>query len=303
MAVTDIGVLSLVKMTTPALTVAGIVGQDVGFGIQAVAEGSDGAVDPTFVCVMNQNPSIGFSTRHVAVALAGCGISGCEIAGLDTYFQKVAKYGTRTGGATSLKFSIATGMMYPVRISARHNQDAEITYRAIALSTDGLIAPVVLSATGTMPSGSGISEKFTAGPVKINGAAVAVESIDIDFGIQVSVEGSDGGPFPTFSAVMARNPIIRVRTPDRLASNVLGLSGAAQGATDSVVYLRKLAKNGTRTADATAEHISFTIDDGMMYCSDITNRHGQRIGTEIVIHPIYDGSIAILVIDPACAIA
>ena len=84
---------------------------------------------------------------------------------------------------------------------------------------------------------------------------------------------------------------------------MLGLSGAAQGATDSVVYLRKLAKNGTRTADATAEHISFTIDDGMMYCSDITNRHGQRIGTEIVIHPIYDGSIAILVIDPACAIA
>jgi len=302
MAVTDIGTLSLVDMTTPDLTIGGIVSQEVSPGIQAAAESSDGEVDARFVSIMSQDFRIGFSSRHLAVCLAGIGISGAEMADLDTYFQKIAKYGTRTGGAANLQIRAATGMIYPVAISARHNDAAIISYMAVPLSTDGSTAPVALNNNVAIPAGGGISEKFTAGGVSINGAAVAVESIDVAFGLQVAVEASDGHVFPTFASIMSRQPIITVRTMDRLALNTLGISGAAQGATDSVVYFRKVAANGTRVADATAEHVKISIDDGLIHCGAINNRHGQRIGTEITILPVYDGTNAILVINAASAI-
>ena len=77
----------------------------------------------------------------------------------------------------------------------------------------------------------------------------------------------------------------------------LGLSGAAQTATNSVVYLRKLDAGGTRVADDGSEHISFAVDDGRVSVTGVTGPHGQTLGADVRISPTYDGVAAIFAID------
>ena len=102
---------------------------------------------------------------------------------------------------------------------------------------------------------------------------------------------------------MGRQPSITIRTAEALALNTFGLAGTAQGVTDSVVYFRKKDEGGTVVANATEEHISFTVDEGIITVDDVTGPHGDILGSQVVITPTYDGTNAIMAIDTTAAIA
>jgi hypothetical protein len=113
---------------------------------------------------------------------------------------------------------------------------------------------------------------------------------------------ADGHPWAMFIAIAERRPMIRIQTSEVLALNTFGLTGAAQGANDSVVYLRKIEEGGTRVADDTAEHISFTIDEGHIITGPIHGSQGQNLGTEVVITPTYDGTHDVIAISTTAQI-
>ena len=281
---------------------------NVDTAINEILEGADGMVDPTFVAVQSQSPKVGFTSTKLATALAKCGISGLAISadadedGAEFWFQKVAEGGTRTSGSNHLKMTMKKGLLVPRSLSAPNDGIANLTFEALAVY-DLTNDPIVIATSQSLEGTPVVDELFTCGPVEINGVALAgIQEITIDFGITELIEGADGQVWPTFVGIMTRRPVITIRTLDVLSLNTFGLSGKAQGATDSKIYLRKIAEGGTRVADATEEHISFAIDEGRIMVNTISGGHDAPQMSEVKITPSYDGSNDIMVINTATAI-
>jgi len=281
----------------------------VSTGIAQILAGSDGAVDPTYVAVGAQAPAMSWTTSAIATVLGNLGISGLAIAadvdelGLEAWFQKITEGGTRTAGSNHVLMTMKEGIIVPRVLNAPHGGVATLAMEAIA-TWDGTNDPIVIATSQALTGSPTVGELFTCGQVDINGTTLeAVQNITIDFGLQVFAQGSDGLVWPTFAGIMSRTPTITIRTLDAISLSTFGLSGAAQAATASLIYLRKIAEGGTRVADATAEHIKFTVEEGRIQVDAVQGSHGQPLGSDITITPTYDGSNAIMGIDTASAIA
>jgi len=262
-----------------------------------IIDANSGDVDPRYAAVMSVSPVLSFMTRTIT-ALSSFGIAGAEVTTAVAWLQQLVKYGTRN--ATSKKLTIATGFCVPRSLSVSQGQAAELSMDIVALSSDGTTAPVA-AGTGTMATNP-TPLAWTLGPIQVNDQAYDVVSMTIDFGLDVTVEGSEGNVYPTFATLMSRNPSVQFTAKDVDFRTAVGFDGLAQGATDSVFYLRKMEQNGKRVADGTAEHIKFTIDDGLFRIDTINAPHGERALTEIALTPISDGTNAIIVVDTASAI-
>jgi len=291
------GTIGLVNIGTPSVKIGGISDSRLSTGLARVIEGADGAVDPNYVSVMDVRPTLTFTTRQLT-ALASAGISGATLAAFDAWYQTLLAYGTRH--ATSKKLSIAQGFLVPRTLTAREGAFAELVMEAIAISTDGIVNPATFG-TGSMPA-EPTAVRWTIGPVSLNGSSFIAESVTVDFGLSVEVEASDGHAYPTFASIMTRQPTIRISSKEFDAGSTFGVPGTAQSATDSVISFRKLAHGGTRVADETAEHVTITVDDGLISFETFGASQGQRAITELVLTPTYDGTAAIMVLDTAAAI-
>ena len=276
--------------------------------INALLLGSDGAVDPTYVAVMSQSPSMALSTSALATVLAACGISGLSVVadadefGADFYLQKLLEGGTRAVGNSHLRMRSSKGMLIPLSLTASQGALATLSMSYVPIF-DGTLDPVVISNIAPLVGAPAVGEAFTLGPVYVNGAQVeGVQSVTINFGISLEVIGSDGGVWPTFVSIGSRRPTISVETTDASILNTFGLTGAAQAATDSAVYFTKMAEGSTRVADLTAEHISFTVDAGHIGVGAISATHPGRASAGLTITPTYDGTNAIIAISTATAL-
>lgn len=312
MAITDEYTLYAININKTAdVLLKQIVSQSMSAGLRKIIEASDGEVDPRYVAVMDQRPTMGFSTTDIKTALDLAGISGHEIdvddgaqGALEMFFQKLAEGGTRAGAGNHMKLAVNEGILIPVTLSASQGGRATLTYLCVC-TYDGTNNPIVIAISQDLAAGTpGTAVLWTLGPIELNGTLVnGIVDVSINFGIDLRIDASDGEHWARFVAIMNRQPSVSFSTPDVGLFNTLGLSGAAQGATDSLVYLRKLAEGSTRVADATAEHIKITVDEGHINVEDITTEHGQRAGVTGIITPTYDGTNAILAIDTAAAIA
>ncbi|HUV11130.1 MAG TPA: hypothetical protein VMX12_09135 [Acidimicrobiia bacterium] len=280
----------------------------ISTGLSRIMQRGDGDVDPTYVSIMSQRPMFGFTTTALATALGSCGIGGAEIdngtyPGIECWFQAMSEGGVRATGSSHFKMTGAQGILVPRSIQAAQDGVATVAFEAI-LTYDGSHEPIVFATSQALSGSPSVGELFTVGPVSINGAALtAIQGITVDPGISLITAAGDGDVWPTYVAIQSRDPSIRVSTTDVTALSTYGLDGTAQGATDSVVFFRKLAEGGTRTAEATAEHISITVDDGMITVENASVSQDGVASGDLVITPSYDGSNAIIAISAAAAIA
>lgn len=286
--------------------------QNLDPAIQEILSAGSGQVDPTHVAVMSQNPRIAFSTTALATMLAevtsGFFINGIKIDsdgthdGAELWFQKLAKGGTRTAGANHIKMTVNEGLLLPRSISAMQGQVASLAMDLLA-GYDGTNDPIVIAAAQALEGTPAVGELFTLGPVSINGVDLdGVQGVRLDTGLQEVALGGSGQVWPTFLGIMSRQPLITITTLDVSVLSTYGLSGTAQSATDSKIYLRKIAEGGARVADATAQHLSFTIDEGHIRVRSIGGGHGAPQAAQLEIRPTYDGDNAILVMSAATAI-
>lgn len=280
--------------------------------IQEILQDSDGIVDPTFLATMYQDPRIRFSSSDLATVLAigsskvlinGILIDADEThAGAEYWFQKIAEGGTRASGSTHIKMTVKEGLLLLRSIQAAQGGVAQMTFEQL-IAYDGTNAPIVVAGSQALSGTPRVTNLHTLGPVVINGTRLeGIQDINIDTGIREVVQGADGLEFPTYLAIMQRQPLIVIRTTEVVSLSTFGISGAAQGATDSVIYFRKLAEGGTRVAEATAEHISLSVDAGMIRVRDIGGAHGQPQMCQIEIRPTWDGTNDIIVVNAATAI-
>ena len=273
-------------------------------GLEPFVLAADGGVDPTFAAAGTVQPRVTFGTTAIATALGSIGISGLAISSSATFFfQKYASGGTRATGTSHVKMAATQGMVLPRTLTAATDTPAEISYETICLA-DGANAPVLITTGQALTGSPTVGELFVAGPVSINGTDLdAVRNINIDFGLQELVLGGDGETYPTFAAIQTRMPKITIDILDADYMATLGVAGLAQNITDSEVYLRKVAKGGTRVADATLEHVKFTVDDGRMTIFEGSADEAGEAVIQVEITPVFDGTNDIMAIDTAAAIS
>jgi hypothetical protein len=271
-------------------------------GLNELVQGASGQVYRTFAALMSAAPRFNGATSQLKTFLAKVGVEGL-VGAADLYAQLAdIATGKRSSGSGHEKFAIATGLILPRQLTVGQNRPARITFDVIGVNAAGTTNPAVRS-TAAMPALTGVSELFTLGPVKVNGVAYeGVQDLTIDFGLTEQVHQGSGAIYPQLVFLAEIAPRITIRTDDAGLIAALTVEGLAQSASDSVIYLRKLAQDGIRVADDVAEHISLTIDEGRWSPSEKSGTHpgGQTAG--FTMQPTYDGLALPLVLNSAVKI-
>lgn len=290
--------------TTPAVLVDQIQSQDIDPALTELIESGDGAVDDLYAAVGRSEALVTFETTAIAAALAAAGIDGYAITDeIQLHFRKNAEDGTRATGSNHLMVGIASGMIIPTRFTAQGDQASRITMQIVPRdSAGGGTNPITVTASQPLTGSPTVDELFVVGPGTFNGTALNnVQSLDIDFGINVHRGFKDGHAYPTHNHILSRRPSITVGTNDAAVMVSPGLSGTAISSTTEF-YLRKVAEGAVRVADATAEHIKFVIAQGRLHAMQNRGQQGQVADFQLKATPTYDGSNDVVAINTATAI-
>lgn len=275
--------------------VSGVQSVDYDMGLGEITLSGDGSVDPTFTMLASQVPMIGFRTTQVSAVLNAVWPNGFGITGgnfFRTWLQRAAEGGTRTSGAAHIKAEVSEGIIVPRSLSARLNGVATID-AAVHATYDGTNAPIVFTASSALSGTPAVSKAFIPGPIKINGTTITqIESFGIEFGFSLFKQHDNDakGYWPTMVAIKERRPSIRFTTHDMAALTTLGLSGAAQGATDSLFYLRGMQQGTVTYADDQSQHIKCSLDEGSIRVAGINANHPDGAMASVIVTPVWDGT-------------
>lgn len=270
------------------------------------------SVFSTYSYITAADPVIEFATAKIAHLLTTIGLKGWKIDdtgggknGLEYYWQARDQGGDLQSGSNHMQGIASRGILIPVTIEASLDDEAARLNCRHVLGWDGTNDPIVYTDSQALPGSPAIDESFGLGPVKLNGTEiVGIQSVTIDFGFQVNARrgGGQTKPWPTFVSIISARPTLRIRFLDTAKLATYGFGATKQTATDSVIYLAKWEQGQDRLADATAEHISFTIDEGMFWVEEETSDLEGDQESTLVIAPDYDGTNDALVADYATAI-
>ncbi len=286
--------------------IGGITQQEGGINSEITQEPTSGEVTTRFQAINAQNPAASFTTMAIQDALDAIGQNGLAIPlpaapGIDFFAQKHAEGGTRAAGAVHRRYRFAEGIVIPRSLSVDHQGDASLNYDLIA-TFDGTNDPLVESDTITLPTGLTDNERFTIGPVTIESVLLTqIKSFQIDFGINVEVEGGDSDIFPTFVSIKTIQPVLTLTGIDVewLKSDKIPRSGKCVTHANTKIFLRK-RKCPSFVADNVAEHIKITAE-GLAHVTNAFS--GDPVGATIVMPMKFDGTNLPMVINTASIIS
>lgn len=303
MAVPKVFKLSAIVINSTQINVLDNANLDPEF--EMAMERAAGEVSPSHVAIMSMAPSISFRTKEVAKVLGVvspltglCFPTGTVVC----YFAQKGKCAPTLGNGNHVSATFTSGLVVVESISADQAGDAVLEGKIYAIwdETDPIVQ---FSNSANLPSNITVSEKFTLGPVNINGTAIDdVQSVRWEFSPQVERTSATGQAYPTMVNLETISPVVRVGILDasRLNTYVLGL---AQSASATNSYLRKLANMGSRVADGTAQHVklSFASSQGMHVWGPYGGSNSQHTRGELILYPI-GGTNPIATISAASAI-
>jgi len=224
-----------------------------------------GDVDPAFTGVMEAEPSTSISSYDVAGVVGIFGVVGASVSSgtVTLPFSRRAAGSTFAGTTSHFTVTGANAFGYPTSYTASQGQDASANVDIMFLSTNGLAAPLS-SATGATLSANAYNVAYSLGPATIDGTQVnEITSITVNPGLTVETRKYDGSVYPTVCVITQRNPTIELTVAKFDEIDTYGPMFVTNDSIDAVAYFRKCVDGSTRVADATAEHIAFTLSDGI----------------------------------------
>ena len=293
-----------------ATVLGGITEQSVIPDSQIGGDGADDELYTRMRYLVAQNFAPTFSTLSIAAALTlTSGASVASLAdmsgGLSFYAQKHEDGAARGSGSVHRKFTFAKGLLVPQTLSCQHQGDASLSFSVPATSSDGTTCPLVITDSSALAAIANNEERFTLGPIDVAGVTLTgVRSLQINFGIEITVDGADSDLYPTHASAKMIAPVITLSGVDAewvKAANI-PIGGTPATHANTAIYLRKRADGGTFVADATEEHVEITAA-GYVVARNIFQGSGTDDGTvELELSTVYDGSNAPLVIDTTAAL-
>ncbi len=289
MTVSKIFRLDKVAFNTNAVEIMHVSQADWSTQIETLTNRGAGEVHPNFRATINQQPQITFSTPELDKILGdlSCGVAGVTFTDCDTYWKEGTATGSTARATTNHKdLSIAEGVLHWTNIRLPNNGQAEIDC-VVGATYDGVNAPIVHTGSVALPTHITPGDHFVCGPVAINGTTIdGVQEISISSGVQLQMLSGDGEVYPTFLYVEMTEPQITIRTFDATNWDDLGLTGVAlNGSNGATFYARKIAANGQRVANGTAEHISFVVANGRAIPQTSSGQGSSPITDTLLIEP------------------
>lgn len=270
-----------------------------------------GQFSPSFAGVSEVDPEVTFDTTEISrfltavPVLTGLAINtGLTYTGAEIYYEGKADMGGRVGALLSLKHAAVKSMLVGRTITVEQRGEARLSATLMALSADGTTIPLTTVDLVTAPNPIYATEKFTLGPVVINGTTInSVVGVTIDFGLEIVASGESGESFPKFCTINKLEPKITIRTTDLSLISAFPFTGTnlASGAT---VYLRKFQQSSVVYPNASAQHISFTLpsSQGIALPGAGSGSGAADATLEIDMRPLA-GASAMITVNPATAIA
>ncbi len=274
---------------------------------QVLAEATAGEPWARFTALVGQEPESTFSTYAINAALDLIGLTGSNIGdltnGLIFHAQKKLAGGVRGGAGTHRKMVVNDGLVVPQTLSVSHRGNASLTYRVVTIY-DGSNDPIVLTESQNLPAAPNDLTRFTLGQTTIANVTIDQKlQLDIDFGIELDIEAADSDLWPTHVGIKAINPKLTFRGTDGewFKAGNIPLIGKVGTHANSISYLRKRSQTGF-VADATVEHIKFTVD-GYAHLGPIFDAQGNETAeTGLIFETEYDGTNNPITIDTTSAI-
>lgn len=261
-------------------------------------------VDTVFAAQTQIAPIGSFETPALSAAHSLVPIeSGAAIASAKFYFAKLLQGETVAGSGSHYEMDLNDCLAICRRIRAQQGQEASAEFEFIA-TYDGSNLPLSVSAAASLPTYSGTPEKYTLGPVYVGSTMIESQNVEFDTGIEVVAEGHSGQGYPSLAAIAARRPAVTVQTHDLSEITDAILAGAeAGGGLETVVFFRALSNAGGPVADATTSHMSLTFEMELETAGSVSGDEASAAQGELMIHPIFDGTNAIVTVATGVAIA
>lgn len=314
MPITDLFSLACININTVGagdIVLDQIKDQSVQARVTEFLDYGDGVIDPSIAAILSQDPILRATTGGIAKALAKVAMSGLEITadedepGVEFYLVKRAKTGGAASGSVHEKHVLTQGVIVPTTIDASLD-GAAMSMEFHAESSDGITSPYGTPSQAAYALSQGTAEAFVVGPAKIDSITVqGVKRCTYNFGLGVIKEWADGDPFPTWCGINMRRPVITIETVDATVLRTIGIGGHSI-TSSAVSYLRKVSPGGTRVADGTEEHISFSAAGGLVVVTDVSAQHQREIQPAVAridIYPHKTVGADLLVIDTTAAIS
>lgn len=267
------------KITGP-VALSEVTQRKINSGIKSMIETPAGHTHPMFRSNQEQMPVIEFGTPELATLLAAAPLMGGVISGTPLVaWLKKASTGSNVARATTqhAKVTVNLGFFHWTSISLPSNGRGEANC-VVTASYDGTNDPLVY-ATGVALSGNlTATEYFCGGPVYVNGSQIpGVKSINIDSGIELVNETSDGEVWPTFVGLQMTKPSVTITTKENVWGT-LGLQGLALDGTNGLKFFAKKYSSTARVANATTSHIKFQAIDGFGILQDEDGSNSDTLG-------------------------
>lgn len=299
---------------TADVKIGGITAISMPTGTELQNEPASGEIAARFQTVTAQKHAPTFTTKAIGTALAKLGTQGWLMTSglsLDMYMQKWAAGAGRTSGATHKKVSYNSGLVIPESLSVSHGDDASLSC-AGHITFDGTTSPAVETDNVVLETGFVEDERYGMGAVTVAGISIAnVKSIELNFGLEVVTDGSDGDFWDTFVGLRAIQPILTIRTMDvALGEEAKFPIGKYTTATElsevgklcthanTNFRLRKRDDSGYE-AKAGAVHPKFTMA-GYAHVENVIDASGNEAGeSTLIVTSFNDGTLDPLVYSAA----
>lgn len=265
-----------------AVIVTGIRSSRLSPSINYQREITTGNAWAHFGSIYGASPMGNFSTLDVSRCGAAIGLQGAKLLTTDpltgcTFFgRKKAAGGVRVAQGTEehVAFTAIDGIAFLRSITAGHQTDAVMEVETVAVSADGTTDPLIEDSTSADAVPPDDTHRFTLGPLTLANAQGSITltqktQVELDFRPTVEAFGSDSDLYPSLANITTFEPILRITTLDvtQFTTNMTMAGRIVTGSSGSNFYLRKRSKTTDSgfVANGTAEHIKFTLTDGLAY--------------------------------------
>ncbi len=280
--VTSLHALGCVKIGETAI--GGITAQSNPIETTIRKEATSGELAVRLQAIVAQKFAPTFTTMDIARALTACGSLGCLLSTKPlTLYGRARSPDLSALSAGHLSFTYQGGLLIPETLSADHQGDATLSYKAIPIY-DGTNAPLVISDANVTIPGITTDSRWTLSSVTLGEVTIGQHvGLNIHFGIDAKSEGAQSDVYDSRTYVESVQPSVDF-TSTRIAKllDILGTSGAIS------ITLRERKTGGTFTGATLV-----LAGTGLATFTDPFSASGNRRGQQTIRADLaYDGTNA-----------
>ena len=286
----------------------GIREEAVDLGLNVSWGGGSGDAYDTMISLLGARPSLAISTTDLKTFIDKVGLYYAAVASgavFTSYWTKTEDGGANASGSVHEKRIINKGLLAVSQIEADDEDIARLGFGVFA-TYDGTNDPIALSASSALGAAGNITARWTLGPVELMGTQLeGVQSVTITPGVAVDVRRADGFKWPRHSSCRVTGAMIEIRTLDASAQRTFGIDGTVLSGDGAEIWLRKLGSGAAPVANATAEHIKFSIAAarGMVVPGVASGSHPDDVASGVTVYGLYNVTGPVLPITVNTAIA